>query len=114
MVHNWATVSTDIHSYFFHFCFVTGRNWKYWKIPLHSLSRDQRINLIRDPVLTMEIETAAYTLLALVEAGRLQQAGGVASWLTSQHRSNGRFIATQVSLWLLGDYWVFVIDNMRK
>lgn len=72
-----------------------GNERRFWKLSLENLTETQRINLIRDPVLTLEIETAAYTLLALLHAKRISETHKVAAWLIYQHKLNGRFISTQ-------------------
>ena len=44
----------------------------------------------------MNVETAAYALLAQMVIGRLKFAGPIVTWLTSKKTAQGGFISTQV------------------
>ncbi|EDO38193.1 predicted protein [Nematostella vectensis] len=56
-----------------------GNNTRYWETGKHAL----------------DVETAAYALLAQLHLGRIKLGGPVASWLTLQRNAQGGFSSTQ-------------------
>lgn len=50
----------------------------------------------RDPITSDCVETTAYTLLALLEAGDMDRTGCLAQWLIKQQNSFGSFGSSQV------------------
>nr|BAH22725.1 complement component C3 precursor [Nematostella vectensis] len=68
-----------------------GNNTRYWETGKHAL----------------DVETAAYALLAQLHLGRIKLGGPVASWLTLQRNAQGGFSSTQdtcVALQALAKY----------